>query len=216
VSISSGDDVSSGATVATIITKSKIATITLSETDIVGIKTGNKAIITLDAIEDLSIEGEVSEVDSAGTASSGVVSYGIEIAFDTDNDDVKAGMSVSATVVTNSKENVLTVPTSAVKENKDGTYYVQVLADNYDLANKSNLIKGVVSKNPPTIKIVEIGLADDTNTEIISGLSEGDQIVVRVSSSTTTASSTTSSNTKSGAILNTGGTGMTGGGPPGM
>jgi len=218
VNISSGENISSGATAITIITESKIAEITLSETDIANIKVGNKATITFDAIEDLSVEGEVTAIDATGSASSGVVSYGIEIAFDTDNESVKPGMSVSATIITNSKENVLILPSTSVKSKDDGTYYVQVLSNTYNLTNRTNSIKGVVSATPPTIKTVTVGLADDTNTEILSGLAEGDQVVVRVSSSTTT--STTSSSTKStnsSSILNTGGMqGGAAGGPPGM
>jgi len=214
--VSQGDNVSSGTTIATIITKSKIAKITLSESDIANIRVGQKATLTFDAIDGLSIVGQVSEVDSVGAASSGVVSYGIEIAFDTDTDSVKPGMSVSATIITDSKSDVLTVPTTAVKSYDDGTYYVQVLSGKYDLTNKTNSIKGVTSATTPTTKTVTIGLADDTNTEITGGLSEGDQIVVRVSSSKTTSTSSGSSSSKassSKSILNAGGGA---GGPPGM
>jgi HlyD family secretion protein len=215
INIAKGDDVSSGSTAATIITESKIAGITLSEVDVANIKTGNKATLTFDAIEDLTITGEVTEVDSVGTASSGVVSYGVEIAFDTNEENVKSGMSVSATIITNAKNDVLTIPTTAVKSQGD-TYYVQALSKAYDLTDKTNSIKGVVSSTAPTAKTVEIGLSDDTNTEITSGLSEGDQVVVRLSTSTTTSSSTSSGSSKSNSILNTSGGGMPAGGPPGM
>jgi HlyD family secretion protein len=217
VNIESGENVSSGSNVVTIITTSKIAAITLSEADIVGIKTGNKAKVTFDAIEGLEIEGQVSQVDSAGSASSGVVSYGLEIAFDTDNEDVKPGMSVSATIIKNSKENVLILPSAAVKEGNNG-YYVQTLDEKYDLTNRSISIKGIVSDTLPTIQNIEIGLADDINTEIINGLKEGDQVILRISSGITTTSNT--SNNQSGNIINVGGGGtgtrMQTGGPPGM
>jgi HlyD family secretion protein len=217
INISQGDDVSSGSTAVTIITESKIAEITLSEVDVAKVKVGNKATLTFDAIEDLTITGEVTEVDSAGVASSGVVSYGIEISFDTNEDNVKSGMSVSATIITNSKNDVLTVPSTSVKSNDDGTYYVQILSKDYDLTNKTNSIKGVTSATSPATKAVEIGLSDDTNTEITSGLSEGDQIVVRVSSGSASSTSSSSSSKSSGNILNTGGGGgMPAGGPPGM
>jgi HlyD family secretion protein len=216
VDIESGENVSANSNVVTIITTSKIATITLSETDIVGIKNGNKAKITFDAIEGLEVEGQVSQVDSAGSASSGVVSYGIEIAFDTDNEDVKPGMSVSATITKNSKENVLMLPSTAVKEGNLG-YYVQVLDNQYDLTNRSVSIKGVTSQTLPTMKNIEIGLADDINTEITNGLEEGDQVVLRISSSSSSSTSSSSSNSSnanrnSGNMINVGG----GGGPPGM
>jgi len=91
-------------------------------------------------------------------------------------------MSVSVNVITNAKQNVLMVPNSAVKT-KDGTYYVLVLGS-----------------PTPTEKVVEIGLSDDTNTEITNGLAEGDQVVTRTISGTTSTSktsSTTNSTTRS-------------------
>jgi HlyD family secretion protein len=214
--VKKGDDASSGSTIATIITQDKIADITLSESDIANIKLGDKATLTFDAIEDLAITGKVTEIDSVGAASSGVVSYGLEIAFDTNNTKAKPGMSVSATIITNSKSDVLAVPTTAVKSDDNGNYYVQVLGTMYDLTDKTNSIKGVISATAPTTKTVTIGLADDTNTEIISGLAEGDQIILRVSKSTTSATSSSPSTKSSttNSILNTGG--PQGGFRPGM
>jgi HlyD family secretion protein len=219
LNISTGEDVSSGTSLATIITDSKIAQITLSEVDVAKVKIGNRATLTFDAIEDLTLTGEVTEVDSVGSANSGVVSYGLEITFDTNEENIKSGMSASATIITNSKGDVLTIPTAALKTQSDGTYYVQILSKEYDLSDKTNMIKGVISDTEPQIKIVEIGLSDDTNTEITSGLSEGDQVVVRVSSGTISATSNSSSSTKSSgsSILNTGSSiRIQGGGPPGM
>ena len=209
-----GDTVSSGTVLGSIITKSKIAKITLSESDIANVKVGNKATLIFDAIEDLAMTGRVVEVDSTGTTSSRVVSYGFEIALDTDNDSVKPGMSVSATIITDSKSDVLTIPTTALKSNDDGTYYVQILEKTYDLTDKTNSIKGVASETAPGTKTVTIGLTDDTNTEITGGLSEGDQIVIRISKNTS-ATNSSSTKTTTNSILNTGGFGG-GGAPPGM
>ena len=216
VDVQKGDNASSGSTIATIISQDKIADMTLSESDIANIKVGDKATLTFDAIEDLTITGRVTEVDPVGTASSGVVSYGLEIAFDTDSAKVKPGMSVSATIITNSKSDVLTIPTTAVKSNDDGTYYVQILDATYDLTNKTNSISGVISATAPIVKTVTIGLADDTNTEITSGLSEGDQIVVRVSKNTTTTSASSTKTTTNSILINTTGRPSGGGTPPGM
>jgi len=216
VDVQKGDNASSGSTIATIISQDKIADMTLSESDIANIKVGDKATLTFDAIEDLTITGRVTEVDPVGTASSGVVSYGLEIAFDTDSAKVKPGMSVSATIITNSKSDVLTIPTTAVKSNDDGTYYVQILDATYDLTNKTNSISGVISATAPIVKTVTIGLADDTNTEITSGLSEGDQIVVRVSKNTTTTSASSTKTTTNSILINTTGRPSGGGTHPGM
>jgi RND family efflux transporter MFP subunit len=208
-----GDEISSASSLGTLSTEQKIANITLSEEDILNVKIGDKAIITFDAIDSLQVSGKIVEVDSTGTTNSGVVSYGVKIAIDSDDDLIKSGMSVSAVIITNSKEDALIVPTSAVKSANNETHYVQVLNENYDLSDRSSSIKGVVSSTAPSIKTVTIGLTDDSNTEITSGLSEGDQIVVRTSGNIT-SSSTSSSQSRS--IINN--SGMMGGAgrPPGM
>jgi len=192
VNIESGDRVSSGSSLITIVTTSKIASITMSETDIANVKVGNKARLTFDAVEELEVEGVVSQVDVAGSANSGVVSYGLEISFDTDNETIKPGMSVSAIIITDSKEDVLMLPSAAVKESGRG-YYVQVLNKEYDLTDRQVSIRGVASDTAPENKEVQVGLMGDEYTEITSGLEEGDQVVLRQSTSQTTTSTSSGS-----------------------
>ena len=181
---------------------------------------GDKAILTFDAVDGLSIAGQVTEIDTIGTVSQGVVSYNVKITFATQDSRIKPGMSVSANVITETKQNVLTVPNSAVKT-KSGNYYVLVLGQKEDLTS-SSANQGFVSAVAPLQKTVQIGVADDTNTEIISGLSEGDQVVVRTISGTTAAAAASSTSgagrTTSGAtsganrsLFSTGG-GIPGGG----
>jgi len=192
VSVKKGDTISSSTSAITFITQKQITEISLSETDIPKIKLGQKATLTFDAIEELSIVGQVTEMDAIGTVNQGVVSYNVQIAFDTQDNRVKPGMSVSASVITDTKQNVLTVPNSAVKT-KNGSYYVLI-----------------PSGTATTQKTVEIGVADDTNTEIISGLAEGDQVVTRTISGTATTSTTSSTKTTNKATQ----TFMGAGGPP--
>jgi RND family efflux transporter MFP subunit len=159
-------------TVGTLVTKQKIAEISLNELDVAKVKLGQKATLTFDALEDLSITGQVAEVDQAGTANQGVVSYTVKIALDTQDDNIKSGMTVSADIITDVRQDVLLVPSSSVKT-KSGLKYVQVL-------DGSGLPQSVT---------VEVGLSNDTMTEIISGLDEGTEVVTQtVSSSTTTTS----------------------------
>jgi HlyD family secretion protein len=183
-------DTASG-TLATIITKQKIATISLNEIDIAKIKLGQKATLTFDAIDTLTITGEVSEIDSIGTVSQGVVSYNVKISFDVSDERIKPGMSVSASIITEIAQNVLIVPNSAIK-NQNGINYVQI----FDDSTSSSSIKSQESSSliiPSQVEVV-IGLVDDTNTEIISGLKEGETVVTRtiVGSNNTTKSTTPS------------------------
>jgi RND family efflux transporter MFP subunit len=187
-------------TMGSIITNKKIATLSMNEVDVAKIKLGEKATITFDAISDLTMTGTVAEIDTVGTVSSGVVTYTTKIAFDTENDLVKPGMSVSAAIITDSKTDALIIPSSAIKT-QGTTKYVQMFST--PLATPATGSRGTPSKIAPNKVTVEVGISDDTNTEIISGLKEGDQIV----SSTITSTTKTTTTTKSATSLLTGGRG---------
>jgi HlyD family secretion protein len=195
VSVKKGDSTSSGGVIATLITKQSIAEISLNEVDAAKIKVGQKVTLTFDAVEDLSITGKVAEIDSIGTVSQGVVTYNVKIIFDTQDARVKSGMSVSATITTNAKQNVLIVANSAIKSSGN-TSYVEML--NNVLATSSqayaDAIKsaGITSATLPKQQIITVGLANDTETEIISGLKEGDQIIIRTVSQTSAKTTQTS------------------------
>lgn len=183
-----GQDASSS--IATIITQQKIASITLNEVDVSKIALGDKATLTFDAIEDLTLTGEVAEIDTVGTVSQGVVNYTVKISFDTDDIRIKPGMSVSAGIITDTRVDVLTVPSSAIKTNTAGSY-VEVFSPAIDSTSTDGQT-GVISKTAPQQVSVEVGISDDSLTEIISGLTEGEQIVTRTISTTTTKTTTSS------------------------
>jgi HlyD family secretion protein len=184
-----GQPASSGTALGTIITNEKIASITLNEVDVAKIKLGQKATLTFDAIDGLSIAGTVASIDTVGTVTQGVVNYTVKIAFDTQDDRVKPGMSVSAAIITDVAQDVLTVPASAIKTS-NGSSYVQM----FDTPLPgSDAPTGVVSAIPPRQQPVVVGLSDDTTTQITSGLKEGDQVVSRTITSTTTSKTATSS-----------------------
>ncbi len=192
---------SSGA-IATIVSKRDSAKITLNEIDATKVKVGQKVTLTFDAVDGLTLTGEVADVDGIGTVSQGVVSFGVTIVFDTDNDSIKPGMSVNAAIITAVKQDVLEVPSSAVKTVGGSTFVDIFTPPLADIAGA----QGTESKVPPTQKEVTVGLVSDAETEIVSGLSEGDQIVSRtITVSTTKKPSTTPS------LLPTGGGGGGGG-----
>lgn len=187
-----GDSISSGATVATLLTKQQQAQISLNEVDVAKIKVAQKATLTFDAVDALSITGQVAEIDAVGTVSQGVVTYSVKILFDTQDDRIKPGMSVSAAIITNVKTDVLTVPNSALKTQGNNSY-VEMFDQALPAPTDGN--PGSVSPTLPRQQTVEIGLSNDTDSEIITGLKEGDQIVTRTivpTTAKTTAPSATS------------------------
>lgn len=180
---------SAGSSVGTLITTDKIAEISMNEVDVAKIKLGGKAELTFDAVPGLTIPGDVTEIDSIGTVSQGVVTYQVKVNFASGDDRVKPGMSVSASIITDSKPDVLVVPSGAIKT-KGRTSYVEI----FDVVPTGQAgVIGVTSSVLPRQQIVTVGLSNDTQTEITSGLKEGDKIVARTiaSGTQTTPSSAT-------------------------
>lgn len=181
VNVQAYDTASTGSVVATLITNRRIAELSLNEVDAAKIKIGDKATLTFDAIDILSLTGSVAEISTIGAVTQGVVSYTVKIAFDSQDERVKPGMTVNAAIITDVRQDVLMVPASAVKT-QGGTSIVQ----SFDPAlAETGGTQGIVSQTPPQQVPVEVGVSDDTNIEILSGLTERQQIVVRTVSATT-------------------------------
>lgn len=177
-----------------------IASVNVSEIDVLSIKANQKVSLTLDAYADKSFTGKVLAVNTSGSVSSGVTSYPVTILLDSVELDIYPNMAVSAEIIINLKTDVILIPTSAVTTiNEQST--VQVKKD------------GEIS----TVQ-VKIGDSNDSQTEITSGLSESDEIVTTVitSSNASQTSNTTSpfSGLGSSSGRNSGGS-MIQGGPPG-
>lgn len=136
-----------------------VATFNVSAVDIPNVKVGQNATITIDSIQGKTFTGKVATVDNIGTVSSGVTNYMVLIAFDTDAAGVLPNMAASAKVITNVKDNVLLVPSSAVQTTGGQTTV------------------SVMKNGNPIPTPVEIGDVNDSQTEIISGINEGDSIV---------------------------------------
>ncbi|OGD32177.1 hypothetical protein A3C91_02620 [Candidatus Azambacteria bacterium RIFCSPHIGHO2_02_FULL_52_12] len=183
VSVKKGDSLNSGAAVATLISEQKIAEASLNEVDVAKIRVGQKATLTFAAVDGLNIAGQVADVDTIGTVSQGVVTYAVKIGFGTEDDRVKPGMSVSAAIITDVKQDVLAVQNSAVKS--QGTGYSVEVFDQKMPESQGN--QGVTSATLPRSQTVEIGVSNDTLTEITSGLKEGDQLITRTIAPSTTA-----------------------------
>ncbi len=178
VKVKNGDSISKEMTVANIITEQKIAEISLNEVDAANVKVGQKVTLTFDAFLEASVSGKVIEVDTVGQVSQGVVSYGVKIAFGTDIEQVKPGMSVTADIIIEAKQNVLVLSNSAIKSQGE-SYYVELVEAPEGMKQQllAN-VSGTILPTPPKLQIVEVGLTNDFSTEVVAGLQEGDIVVV--------------------------------------
>jgi len=185
----STDTVSNGTTIGTIISQQKIATIALNEIDAAKVQIGDKATLTFDAINNFSIAGHVSDVSVIGTVSSGVVTYTVTITLDTNDPRIKPGMSVNAAIVTEVESNTLTVPNAAIKTS--GTIsYVQELTG-IGTTTAAQATSGVTSATAPKNVPVTVGVSNSTVTEILSGLKQGDEVIVKTTTAGGTAAAPT-------------------------
>lgn len=168
------------------------AQVNISEIDSVKVSEGQKVTMTLDSFPNLTFTGKIASINTNGVVSSGVTTYPAVISFDAGNDHIYPNMAVSAKILTNVKNDVVLVPSAAV-QTSNGQSFIQVMKNN----------------NPLEVQ-VEVGDSNDTQTEITSGISEGDIVVT----GTTTVSRTGSGNTTSpfGAVRGLGGGGFGGGG----
>lgn len=178
VGIKIGDSVSANTSIATLVTRQKIAEITLNEVDITKVKVGQKATLTFDAISGLALTGQVIEIDPLGVVSQGVVTYAVKIGFDTQDDRVKTAMSVSASIVTEAKQDVLLIPNSAVKQQREESF-VEIPQEPGLNIETGAALAGVTLENSPIQQQIEVGISNDEFTEVISGIKDGDWVVSR-------------------------------------
>lgn len=191
VSSSSSNSTQTSTKIAGIKTKAlPMVSINLTEIDVPKVKLGDKVTVSFDSLVDKTFTGKVISIDTAGQTSSGVVTYPTVIRLDAESTGILPNMTATANIITNTKDDVLLVPGTSV-QNQNGSYSVQVMKNG----------------KPQTVA-VEIGLTSDTQTEITSGLSEGDTVVTATIQPTTSTTSTGTTSIFSGF----GGGNRTGGG----
>ncbi len=156
-STTNSSNVPNATTVGSIVTNNlPTATFNLSEIDVTKVKEGQKATLTLDALPNMTFTGTVVGINRSGVVTSNVTNYPVTIQFDTSPDNVLPNMSVSANIITATKDNVLLVPNAAIK----------------------NGVVRIEKNNNITSVNVTVGVASDSQTEIVSGLSEGETVVI--------------------------------------
>ncbi len=130
------------------------------EEDIVKVKVGDLVDITLAAFSDKIFKGEVISINPAEKLIDGIVYYEVTIDFKESVVDIKPGMTADIVIKTGKKENVLIIPRGVVKK-----------VDNKIIVNVSK--NGKIEERE-----IEVGLKGNDFFEVISGLKEGEQIVI--------------------------------------
>ncbi len=136
----------------------------VDELDIASIAEGQPVTIEVDALSDQSLTGRVAKIaPTARTTSTSGTTYSVRVDIDPTDAPLRAGMSATATIVSNVREDVLLVPNRAVQRDRDtGQTFVERIT-------------------PEGLQKVEVrlGLRDEQRSEVRAGLEEGDVLAIR-------------------------------------
>ena len=147
----------------------------IDEADIGGVKEGQRVTFTVDAFPDDKFEGTVTQVRQEATTTSNVVTYEVVIGAPNKDLKLKPGLTANVTIYTLEKNDVLAVPSKALR-----------FMPNEALLKKGEQIEDVdapqkvwtMEGNTFKAHKVETGITNGMLTEIVSGISEGTEVLV--------------------------------------
>ncbi|HEX2702544.1 MAG TPA: efflux RND transporter periplasmic adaptor subunit [Solirubrobacteraceae bacterium] len=170
--------------------------VSVSESDIGSIKVGQPATISVAALPSEEFAAKVTAISLLSSDSSGVVSYNVTIKLSQNSSRLRPGMTATATIVTGQANNAVNVESAAISSRGDGS---TVTVDK----NGKMIVTPVIT-----------GLVGTSSTQIVAGLSSGEEVAIPISTSiaTSTATSSTGSGTLGSSGLGAGGFGGGGGG----
>jgi len=135
----------------------------VDETDIGKIQLGQSAIITLDAYPDKKIDAKVEHMYYESQTINNVTIYNVDLLPENVPPFFRSGMNATVDFKAEGKENTLLLPVEAIHKDKDQSYV---------------LIQQEGSKIPVK-RIIELGITDDKNYEILSGVDKNDKIIIK-------------------------------------
>lgn len=180
-SVKEGDTISrnsgsSDTTLAVIYDLSQLTfEMSVDELDVRSVQVGQKVSVTADALEGQTFAGTVTNVSLESVQSNGVTNYPVTVTLD-ETGDLLPGMNVDGVILLDQTEDALMIPIDSLM--RGNRVYV-----------KDDTVKEAAGSVPAGFRAVEVetGLTNDDYVEIVSGLSEGEEVYVNESSKSTDA-----------------------------
>jgi len=167
--------------IATDLTKMQVDT-NVSESDIGGIKDGDKALFTVDAFPNRTFEGKVTQVRQSPQNVQNVVTYDVVVSVDNNDLVLKPGMTAANRIVIAERDNVLRVPSQALRYSPAGLAGASSRRGVTTRTSANGTRPGqvyVLRDGKPVAVPVTAGLDDDSFTEIVKGdLKPGDKVII--------------------------------------
>lgn len=161
-------------------------TVQVNEVDITKLAVGQPATASYSALSDASFNASITNISTVATTSassstgssttSGVVTYPVELLIPSPSADLKPGMTANVTIITESIDDALMVPTAAIQTDDSGNTYITVVGS---------------GDNQTTIKKNVTVRTHNSTTSVITGdsIAEGDEVVLSGGTADTTATS---------------------------
>ena len=130
-----------------------------SEDDVVKLAADQSATVKFDALSNVKLAGKVCEIPTSPTPVQGVPTYPVKVCLDATDPAVRLGLTANVSVVVAHRDNVVLVPSTAIH-----------------ITGNDHVVNVVRSGNVIVPTTVQVGETDGTNTEITSGLQEGERI----------------------------------------
>lgn len=135
--------------------------VTLSEVDVAKIKVGQPAQLTIDALPGNNYNAKVTAIGPVPTVTQGVVNYPVFLSVSNQDSAVKPGMTANLSIEVDRRDNVLLIPTRAVR------------------TQGNQKLVSVLYKEQTIQVPVTTGLSNETSIEITNGLKEGDEVILQ-------------------------------------
>ena len=136
----------------------------VDETDLAQIKLNQDATITLDAYPDTPFSGKVHRISYFSTLVNNVTTYEVDVWPDKIPSFMLSGMTANVVFNVSEKDNALVIPSEALQQTPDGQSFVLVPAS---------------GGGKPQTQIIQTGITDGKETEVTSGLNEGDKVLIK-------------------------------------
>ena len=163
VNIKEGESVGTGPAITLVDVSLLHIDMTVDEIDVAKVQVGQQVSVTLDALSGVELAGKVDRIASTSTTVNGVVSYAVRVVIDKTDVPLRSGMTANVSIVLDTHPDALLAPNWAIRRDKQsGKSYLTVQVDN---------------KTTHEVE-VKTGLRNDTFSEILSGVNEGQVVVV--------------------------------------
>lgn len=162
LTLQEGETIEAGETACSLIsTDSFTLSVDIAEKDIARVQVGQRVRLKFDAFEDITYWGRVEKISSLGKSVGNLTTYAVTISLN-GAEGLKVAMSADATIILDSATDTLLVPIEAVQTKEDGSQVVEI-------SYGDGLTK---------VCRVEVGLQNGTYAQVLSGVHEGDEVVV--------------------------------------